>query len=59
MTNYEKIKNMSLDDMTEFFDDFEKIACSYCGFFNECDGDCDYFHKRWLESGEEYEDFFY
>lgn len=48
MTNYEHIKNMSLEEMTSFFN-----ICFHCMMCPEapleCDGRCDFHLKEWLE----------
>lgn len=50
MTNYEKIKSMSVEEMAEFM--YENCLCACCPY---CDGglchcDCKDGHKKWLES---------
>jgi len=45
MTNYEKIKQMSIDEMAEFIGE-----CDYCNNDLECNGNCDECCKKWLES---------
>ena len=34
MTNYEKIKNMNIEEMFDFFKD--KDRCEFCAFVNHC-----------------------
>lgn len=59
MTNYEKIKNMSVEDMTVFFDNIcDSILsdCSLCPAYNLCqtvdnqNNECIKNIKSWLES---------
>lgn len=56
MTNYEKIKNMSVKELAEFIYGTAINDCEYC-----CNGKCDdknYCldgHKQWLESEAENE----
>ena len=51
MTNYDKIKNMSIDEMTEFFTKFGDYCgnqCTYCP--EKClDGTCKKRIKQWLQ----------
>ncbi|MGN1153569.1 MAG: hypothetical protein ACI4S3_06035 [Candidatus Gastranaerophilaceae bacterium] len=49
MNNYEKIKNMTLDEMAEFFSNLDN--CEYCMFRKYCSLDikCKELHKLWLE----------
>lgn len=56
MTNYEKIKNMSIEEMVEYFptaDPYEcPFSCPDC-FYRTCDFDgdsCEIKAMRWLES---------
>lgn len=51
MTNYEKIKAMSIDEMAEFLD---IPACHYCVAKEICKEktSCYLYIKRWLESEE-------
>lgn len=54
MTNFEKIKSMSIEEMAEFLDDYfgEMCGavdnCGCCPFFSEtgCEGST----RKWLES---------
>lgn len=53
MTNYERIKNMSIDEMAELFDD--NLSCSICSrryVRAGCDDieDCIPYIKEWLEA---------
>lgn len=55
MTNYEKIKQMSIDEMAEFLDGLF-IHCITCAFKfrDDCkNADCVLGHKQWLESEAE------
>lgn len=48
MTNFEKIKSMTLEEMAESANPF--FACPYGFSFGDCeDGDCIECTKRWLE----------
>ena len=51
MTNYEKIKNMSVEEMAEFF----KGECNFCALHGKCRdfNSCHEGHKQWLESEAE------
>lgn len=53
MTNYEKIKAMSIDEMAMFLANY--VACEYCPMENSCiaKAGCDELFKQWLESEEE------
>ena len=60
MTNFEKIKNMNVDQMSNKLD--ELFACDRCPIVGFCDknnstpgSSCTYIWKKWLES--EVEDF--
>lgn len=46
MTNYEKIKQMSVEEMAE------KLPCPYNEYYLDCNKDCDCKKccKEWLES---------
>lgn len=52
--NYERIKNMTVDEMAEFLAD--NIVCEECPAYNFCDTEvatyenCTKFFKKWLES---------
>lgn len=56
MTNYEKIKAMSIEEMVDVADE---LSCfGKCGFCTEgtgphCDGKCDEHIAEWLESEAE------
>lgn len=52
MTNYERIKNMSIDEMTGFI----LIDLSRFCVHKKCVKDCFSCTKEWLESGEEEND---
>lgn len=50
-TNYEKIKNMTLEEMAEFFD--SHIMCELCPTYDFCveEGEeCRKIFKHWLQS---------
>ena len=52
MNNYERIKNMSIDEMAELLNNQEcETCCAYADSIN-CNGDNDCFTgiKQWLES---------
>lgn len=67
MNNYEKIKNMTLEETANFiegiYSNFEEPPCFYCGFYDEicspddedfnCDKDCNDGIKEWLEAEAE------
>ena len=51
ITNYERIKNMTLEEMAEFFD--SHIMCELCPTYDFCveEGDeCRKIFKHWLQS---------
>ena len=48
MTNYEKIKAMSVDEMVDFIN--KTNACEKCAHNNCCDGECRSGIREWLES---------
>ena len=65
LTNYEKIKSMSVDEMAEFLEDEDNLATQYCNkkccVYFEDNGDCKAYKavkrnscvqavKQWLES---------
>ena len=56
-TNYERIKNMTVDEMAEFLTD--SIVCEECPAYDFCDTEdatyenCPKFFKKWLESESE------
>ena len=59
MNNYEKIKNMSIDEMAEFIqcgDCFYCKARDICGIWDKGETNttelCDKYAKQWLESEE-------
>lgn len=57
MTNYERIKNMSIDEMAEFLADNDDNCC-FCTrrYEDVClTPDCKYHIKQWLESEVETE----
>ena len=48
LTNFQKIKNMSLDEMAEFM--FCHFACARCLVYAECaGGECKIILKQWLQ----------
>lgn len=60
MTNYEKIKNMSIEEMVVMFDEIRHFGCYYCYFHYErerkgLDRQCPYTtdcvegYRKWLE----------
>ena len=51
MNNYERIKNMSIDEMAEFLNNKDCDSCGYKG--DDCSYDCFIGIKSWLESEEE------
>lgn len=52
MNNYEKIKNMSIEEMVEFINSCESNPCVTHCFYNTkfCTGSCIKQLKIWLES---------
>lgn len=50
MTNFEKIKNMDIDEMTEFL--AEKFKCVDCECVYNCNS-CLFYTKQFLESEAE------
>ena len=56
MTNYEKIKNMSIEEMAEFIDS-PTVDCERCAYYKngKClsDDDCKVGIQKWLESEAE------
>ena len=57
MNNFEKIKNMTLDEMAELFElRITSNNCAYCNFYNDCKYsglDCEKFIKQWLQAESE------
>ena len=54
MTNYEKIKSMSFDEMYKFLDSNVKLLCKKCSI--HCDvGKCSFALKDWLKAESEEE----
>lgn len=56
MTNYEKIKSMSIDEMAEWLYEFnDDSLCEYCYGCNKENEElgCEEYFKQWLESEEE------
>ena len=51
MTNYEKIKNMTVDEMAELLNNKDCDQCAYKG--DECGYDCLIGVKEWLQSESE------
>jgi hypothetical protein len=51
MTNYEKIKAMSVEEMAELIDDSPCNSCNYRQKgFSKCPQECEEGIKEWLES---------
>ena len=46
MTNFEKIKNMSAEELADFI--CELVYCDHCPIC--CSSDCKYSWERWLKS---------
>ena len=57
MNNFEKIKSMSIDEMSEFLESLlitqPDDPCSFCLAKNICNLNCTNMYKQWLESEEE------
>ena len=57
MTNYEKIKSMSLEEIVQFMNDLYDDPCEYCVTQYPCPIEdttcCTRGHKLWLESESE------
>ena len=52
MTNYEKIKSLSFDEMYKFLDSNVKLLCKKCSI--HCDvGKCSFALKEWLKAESE------
>ena len=51
MNNYEKIKNMNIDEMAYWVGANFEITCDFC---DRCNGNCIEGFKQWLE--KEFED---
>lgn len=54
MTNYEKIKNMSVEEMAKFMDIHSNYPCRHC-IGCESNIDCEQGIRKWLESEAENE----
>ena len=55
-TNYEKIKNMTVEEMAKFLADFPEQSCTLCGKWNKgCYLECDKYIKQWLQLESEEE----
>ena len=54
MTNYERIKNMTVEEMAKFIQSVEQYEIEYNGFCDLCESkDCiNECIKQWLESEE-------
>ena len=50
MNNYERIKNMSIDEMAEWLTTMVNYDCYDCGNTPEVCNDCFEMNKQWLES---------
>ena len=49
MTNYEKIKNLSIEEMADFMNEMDLNPCGHCN--GECEIlSCIERYKEWLES---------
>ena len=57
MTNFERIKEMSVEEMAEWLDSFDFTECNCCTYTNSnCHNvSCEDGHKQWLESEVEEE----
>lgn len=57
MTNFERIKAMSVGEMTEWLDSFDFTECNCCAYTNSnCHNvSCEDGHKQWLGSEVEEE----
>ena len=53
MTNYEKIKSMSFDEMYKFLDSSVLLLCEACP--TNCNGKCSIALKNWLKAESEEE----
>lgn len=56
MTNYERIKGMSVEEMAVVLSKMCKIAedCQHCPFYENChESETDYAWEQWLESEAE------
>lgn len=50
MTNFEKFKEMTIDEVASYIVDFGD-CCDYCAYdIYTCANDCKYGIKKWLES---------
>lgn len=55
-TNYERIKSMSVEEITKFLDVFSVNSCDFCGNWTKgCHFECEQRIKQWLESEAENE----
>lgn len=49
MTNYDRIRNMSLEEIVEFIN--KNYKCRKCAYYNKCcDSNCESGIKLWLET---------
>ena len=48
ITNFERIKAMSVEEMAELID--KNYKCRKCYYYGHCNGDCHGGIKKWLES---------
>ena len=58
MNNFEKIKNMTVDEMAEYLTKLTATYCEYCTFKEFCEKDennlsCREVLKKWLEEKSE------
>ena len=59
MTNYERIKGMSVEEMAVMLSKMCTIAedCPHCPFYDDCpEGETDYIWEQWLEQEAESDD---
>ena len=52
MNNYEKIKNMTIDEMVQLLEG-DCFRCAYCKLDDCWKQDCDNGHKQWLKQESE------
>ena len=50
MKNYDRIRNMSVEEMVALLDICDNELPPYCIYKNTCDGRCLSCAKQWLES---------
>lgn len=51
MTNYDRIKAMSIEKMATFLKDIYNCPCKFCGLYDDadCAGKCEQGHIKWLK----------